>query len=155
MSVHDYLIDHNGFDWSSLFENWAWLVPKQFTVWLMNRFGDLFLVFEDGTVHMMDVGRGTIEQVADSRDHFGNKIDEDNNANNWLMIPLIDQLVKTGITLKEGRCYSYKQLPILGGDYTVENACVLPIKEHLEVCGSIHQQLQNIPDGTEVVIKVV
>ncbi len=50
MSIHDYLIDHRGQDWPSLFAEWTWLVPKQFTVWLMNRFGDLFLVFDDGSV---------------------------------------------------------------------------------------------------------
>ena len=67
MSIHDYLIDHRGLDWPSLFAEWTWLVPTQFAVWLMNRFGDLFLVFDDGSVHMLDVGGGSLEQVANTR----------------------------------------------------------------------------------------
>jgi hypothetical protein len=154
MSIHDYLIDHRGLDWPSLFAEWTWLVPKQFTVWLMNRFGDLFLVFDDGSVHMLDVGGGSLEQVANTRDDFQAKVDEDENANVWFMIPLVDQLLAAGMTLKKGECYSYKQPPVLGGDYTVENTCVLPIAEHYGAHGSIHNQIKDLPDGTQVVLNV-
>jgi len=154
MSVHDYLVDHRDFDWQMLFKEWTWLVPKEFTVWLMNRFGDLFLVFEDGSVHMLDVGGGTLERVASSREDFGFKIDEDDNANDWLMIPLVDDLVAAGITLSEGQCYSYRKPPILGGDYTVENTCILPIAEHYGMYGLIQNQIKDLQDGAEVVIEI-
>jgi len=154
MSIHDYLIDHREFDWRSFFAEWTWLVSNEFTVWLMNRFGDLFLVFDDGSVRMLDVGAGTLKQVANSRDDFRAQVDEENNANEWFMIPLIDQLVAGGVTLEEGQCYSYKKLPVLGGDYTVDNTCVLPVAEHYGAFGSIHKQIKDLPDGTEVVIKV-
>jgi hypothetical protein len=58
----------------------------------MNRFGDLFLVFEDGSINVLDVGGGTLTRVAESCDDFCAKVDEDDNANDWLMIPLIDKL---------------------------------------------------------------
>jgi hypothetical protein len=154
MSLHDYLIDHRDFDWPMLFKEWTWLVPNELTLWLMNRFGDLFLVFEDGSVHMLDVGGGTLEPVASSREDFGFKIDEDENANNWLMIPLVDELVAAGITLQKGQCYSYKKPPILGGDYTVENTCILPVSEHYRIYGLIQNQIKDLPDGTEVVIEI-
>jgi hypothetical protein len=153
MSIHDYLIDHRGFDWPSLFSEWTWLVPNELTVWLMNRFGDLILVFEDGSVYMLDVGGGTLERVANNRDDFAAKVDEDNNANEWFMIPLVDQFVAAGIELSDGRCYGYKKPPILGGDYTVDNSCVLPIAEHFAFHGSIHNQIKDVPDGSKVVIK--
>jgi len=154
MSVHDYLIDHRSFDWPSLFAEWTWLVPSEFTVWLMNRFGDLFLVFDNGSIQMLDIGAGSLTQVANSRDDFRAKVDEDDNGNYWFMIPLVDQLVAAGITLREGQCYSYKKPPVLGGDYSVENACVLPIAEHYGAFGSIHKQIKDLPDGTQVVIKI-
>ena len=130
MSIQDYLIDHEGFDWRLLLTEWTWLVPNEFTIWLMNRFGDLFLVSDDGSVHMLDVGVGSLKEIARSRDDFHVKVKEVDNANDWFMIPLIDQLVGAGITLKKGQCYSYKQPPVLGGDYTIENTCVLRIAEH-------------------------
>ena len=95
-----------------------------------------------------------MKKIAESRDDFANKLDEGDNANQWLMIPLIDRLVTSGLTLREGQCYSYKQPPVLGGDYSVENTCVLPIPEHFGAYASIHSQIKDMPDGTEVVIKV-
>jgi hypothetical protein len=152
--VHDYIIDHRGVDWPSILRDWSWLLPATLTVWIMNRFGDLFVVLEDGAVHMLDVGGGTFAKVADSRGDFAKKLDEGDNANQWLMIPLIDRLVASGLTLRDGQCYGYKVPPILGGDYTVENACVLPIAEHYGVNASIHKQTKDLPDGTQVVVRL-
>jgi hypothetical protein len=70
------------------------------------------------------------------------------------MIPLVDRLAAAGVTLGEGQCYSYRQPPFLGGTYTVENTCVLPILEHFGACGSIHNQIKDLQDGTQVKIKV-
>jgi hypothetical protein len=161
VSLSDYIIDHHGIDWSSVLRDWSWLLPESagvgstaLTVWIMNRFGDLFIVLDDGTVHMLDVGIGTLKKVAENRDDFATRLDEGDNANQWLMMKLIDRLVDAGLTLREGQCYSYKQPPILGGDYTVENTCVLPISEHYSAYASIHDQIKHLPNGTQVVIRV-
>ncbi len=155
MSIHDYIIDHQGFDWPHLLTSWAWLLPRQFTVWIMNRFGDLFIILDDGTVHMLDVGAGSLNKLAENRDNFRSRVDEDDNANDWLMIPLVDRLTATGIKLKKGECYSYREPPILGGDYTVENTCVVPVADHYAMFGSIHEQIKDVPDGGEIEIKIV
>jgi hypothetical protein len=154
MPLTDYLIDHASFDWKSLLHQWSWLLPPRFTVWLMNRFGDLFIVLEDETVHMLDVGAGTLQKICDSRDTFAEMLDHADNANNWLMIPLIDQLVAREMTLGEGECYSYKLPPVLGGSYQIDNIFVLAIPKHYGAYGSIHSQLKDLPDGSQVVIKV-
>jgi len=154
MKVQDYLIDHSGFDWAHLVSGWEWLLPPEFTVWLMNRYGDLFLILADGGVNMLDTGDGSVTKLADNRDEFAQRIDEEGNAEDWLMIPLVDRLVAAGVLLKPGECYSFLTPPILGGDYDVANTVVLPISEHFGVYGSYHQQLRGVPDGTKVVIRV-
>jgi hypothetical protein len=154
MSIHDYIIDHAGFDWPTLLKDWAWLVPHSFTLWMMNRFGDLFIVLDDGSVHMLDLGAGSLKRLAESRDDFASRIDEDGNANIWLMIPLVDQLVAAGKTLNQGECYTFRIPPVLGGDYTVENSAVISISEHYSFCASIHEQIKDVPDGTKVTITV-
>jgi hypothetical protein len=155
LSVHDYLIDHAGFDWPQLLAGWARLLPREFTVLLMNRFGDLFLVYSDGTVHMLDVGGSTVDCVAASRDDFWTRINQDDNANQWLMIPLVDKLVAAGLTLGPGQCYGYKLPPVLGGTYSVENTAMLPITEHLAFSADLHEQLGSVPDGEQVILEVV
>lgn len=154
MDVHDYLIDHSGFDWANLLSGWNWLLPPEFSVWLMNRYGDLFLILPDGSVNMLDIGAGLLTKLAENRDDFARLIDEDDNAEDWLTIPLVDQLVAAGVLLKPGECYSFLIPPLLGGNYTIENTVILPITEHYGVYGSYHEQLRGVPDGTKVVIKV-
>ncbi|APW58704.1 DUF1851 domain-containing protein [Paludisphaera borealis] len=154
MPARDYLIDHSGFDWTDLLSGWAWLLPVEVTVWLMNRFGDLFLTSPGGTVHLLDVGAGSLTRLAEDRNDFFRKLDEEGNADDWLMIPLVDRLTAAGIRLQSGQCYSFVVPPVLGGDYTAENTVVLPIKEHYEAYGSYHCSLRGMPDGTQVSIEV-
>jgi hypothetical protein len=155
VTLADYLIDQSGIDWHKALASWSWLLPPEFTLWLVNRFADLFLVVPDGTVHMLDVGAGTLSQVADSRDDFCNKIDEDDNAKQWFMIALVDRMVATGVVLQTGQCYGFKRPPVLGGDYAVENVGSLPVWDYLGAYGSIYEQLRDVPDGSQVVLKVV
>jgi hypothetical protein len=154
MNVHDYLIDQSGLDWAQLLSSWRWLVPPEFSVWLMNRFGDLFLTLPDGSIHMLDVGGGSLTKLAESRDEFSRVIDEDGNADAWLMIPLVDQLVTTGRVLEPGQCFSFVTPPILDGEYSVKNTMIVPISEQFGLYASYHEQLRGVPDGTKVVIKI-
>jgi len=154
MNVHDYLIDHSGLDWTNLLSGWELLLPPEFTVWLMNRYGDLFLILPDGSVHMLDVCGDSISKLAESKDDFCRIIDEEGNAEDWLMIPLVDRLVEAGVLLEPGQCYSFVTPPTLGGEYLVENTMVVPIAEHFGLYASYHEQLQGVPDGTKVVIKI-
>src|SRR4051812_471803 len=133
MNIHDYLIDHAGLDWKALLEEWRWLLPPEFTVWLLTRVGDLFITLPDGSVHVLDVGAGELRRVADSRADAYAKIDEPKVAEDWLMIPVVDQLVASGCVLGPSQCYSYKMLPILGGSYAPEGRALLPIREHFGV----------------------
>ena len=154
MDINEYLIDHQRFDWPTILADWAWLLPgREFTLWLMNRFGDLFIVMDSGSVHLLHVCDGSAEKVAESREDFCRLVDEDNNGNDWFMIPFIDKLVAAGKLLKEGRCYSFVLPPVLGGEYTVENTCDLNVEEHFSVYASIHHQIKDLPDGTRVRLK--
>ena len=155
MNIHDYLIDQTGLDWQSLLEEWHWLLPPQFRVWLLTRSGDLFLTVPDGSIHMLDVGAGKLQRVAKSRDEFCTKMDEPGMAGNWLLIPIVDQLVASGVVLGPGQCYSFRQLPVLGGTYKPENRMAFPIREHFGGWGSIQRQISDLPDGSQVIIKPV
>src|SRR5262245_15565216 len=126
VSVQDYLIDQQGIDWPHVTAAWGWLLPPAFTLWLVNRFCDLFIVPEDGSVQMLDVGAGSLTRLAANREEFCQKIDEDDNANDWLMIPLVDKMVLAGKVLQPGKCYGFIVPPLIGGRCEVENGAVLP-----------------------------
>jgi hypothetical protein len=154
MNLNDYILDHSKVDWPNVLRDWLWLIPDHLTVWIMNRFGDLFVVLDDGTIHMLEIGGGRITKIAESRDDFADKIDGGENANQWLMIPLVDKLVSAGVRLSKGTCYGYRIPPVIGGDYTVENTAVVSIPEHYSFHADIHQQIKNVPDGAKVVLKI-
>lgn len=154
MKLSDYLIEHTGKDWRKLLEAWRWMLPPEFTIWMVNRFGELILVTEDGSVHYLDIGGGALKRIADSRDHFSEKIDEDNNANDWLMIPLVDRCVAAGFAISPDECYAFRQLPALGGDYTVENVRIAKLAGYYGYAGLVHEKIRDYPDGTQVEIRV-
>ncbi len=155
MNIHDYLIDQTGLDWESLLEEWHWLLPSEFRVWLLTRMGDLFITVPDGSIHMLDVGAGKLQRVAQSREEFCTKMDMPEVADDWLMIPIVDQLVASGAVLGSGHCYSYRTLPTLGGTYKADNRMALPIREHFGAWGSLQRQISEVPDGTEIIIKPI
>jgi hypothetical protein len=43
ISIDNYLLDQTGTDWPTVLEHWSWLLPDEFTLWLVNRFCDLFM----------------------------------------------------------------------------------------------------------------
>ena len=151
----DYVIDHDLVDWSTALTTWGWLLPLEFTLWIVNRLCDLFIVTADGNVHLMDVGCGSLKTVAASREDFCQLIDQSNNVNEWLAIPLVDQLIQAGVHLQPGQCYGFKIPPVLGGQYTAENCAAISIPDYLGAFGSIHGQIQDLPDGSQVRLKVV
>jgi T6SS immunity protein Tdi1, C-terminal len=154
MRLTDYILDIEGVAWGDLLASWAWLLPGELTVWFVNRFGDLFLVLDDGSVHRLEIGCGSLEKLAESREAFAQQMDEAENATDWLMIPLVDELVAGGVTLGPGQCYSYVQLPVLGGDYAVANTRVVSLAHHYSAFGPIHEWIKDLPDGTPVSFEV-
>jgi hypothetical protein len=150
MNVEDYLIDQAGKDWPELLSGWAPPLPSSFTVWLVNRFGDVFAVFDDGSVHMLDVGTGVLARIADDRSDFADQIDLGDNANNWLMIPLVDRCVAAGVALWPSQCYGYKIPPVLGGEYTVENVAPTDLSVYYSFMADICRQTKDLPNGTKV-----
>ncbi len=156
MDINSYLIDQAGNNWGSLLSDWVPPLPSSFTLWLVNRFGDAFVVSDDdGSVHMLDVGGGTLARVADNRAHFTDLLDQSDNANNWLMIPLVDACREAGMSLEPSKCYGFKIPPVLGGKYEVANVEPTDLAVHYSLLADIYKQTKDLPDGTPIKTVVV
>ncbi len=153
MQLSDYLLPLDGHDWASLLAPWGELLPSEFELWLVTRLGDVIVVLDDGSVQLLDTGRGAVETLAASREAFADRLDQGDNAAQWLAIPLVDALVEDGVTLAPGQCYGFVQPPILGGRYARENIRALPVEEVFGLRGEIFQQTKELPDGTRVRIR--
>jgi hypothetical protein len=120
----------------------------------VNRFGDVFVVLEDRSVHLLDVGFGTINRLADSKDQFASRIDEGDNADRWLMISLVDRCAAAGKNLGPSQCYGYKIPPLLGGGYELENIEPTDLAVHYSLLSDIYEQTKDLPDGTPIEVVV-
>lgn len=154
INIQDYLVKHDGFDWPALLEEWSWLLPSGSRAFLLTRAGDLFVESPDQSIHMLDVGVGELQRVANDQNEFNQMVNDPEIARQWLMIPIVDQLVANGSALKPEQCYGFRKLPIFGGTYSIENRVVLPIREHLGASGCLLQQVAELPDGAKVRIEV-
>jgi hypothetical protein len=155
ISLWKYLIDASDFDWQKLLENWTEQLPSKFTIWLVNTFGDLFIVLEDGSVHHFATDTGQLEKLAGSRGQFADLIDKGDNVNDWLMILLVDKLISSGQRLELDKCYGYKILPLLGGSYTIDNVAIMSVEEYYPFLGYVYQKLKDLPDGTKIRLETV
>jgi hypothetical protein len=150
MNIHDYVLEHAGWPWGELLRHWTWILPPRFTVWIVNRFGDLFIRLDDETIHHLDTGSGTLRQIAPTRDAFCALCDAPEQANFFLMVPLVDELVAAGRTLGPRECYSYRLAPAFEGIFTVDNVVVRPIADHYDIFGPLHKLTKNVPDGAPI-----
>ncbi len=152
--MNEYLLSPEELQWPSVLENWNWLLPDSFGVWLVNAFGDLFLVLESGEIALLDINAGKIEILADSRETFIDRISETANAAAWLYMPLVDALRAKGVIPQPGCCYAFSRPPLLGGEYHPENVRLTELIGHLAFTGDLAEQLRDVKDGDEVELKV-
>jgi hypothetical protein len=104
---------------------------------------------------MLDVGAGTLTRVADNRSHFSDLLDTDGNANNWLMIPLVNECRHAGLSLSPCQCYGFKIPPVLGGKYELANVEPTDLAVHYSFLADIYKQTKDLPDGTPIKAVVV
>lgn len=150
MNLTDYLLPQEGHDWAMLLSDWRGLLPGNFTIWIVNRIGDLVVVLDDGSVHLLDVGAGRLTRLADSREGFVDALDEGDNASQWLAVPLVDACTAQGMSLAADECYGFKVPPMLGGTYDVSNLEPTSLAVHYALLAQIHQQIQDLPEGTPI-----
>jgi hypothetical protein len=150
VDINHYLIDQTGLDWQTMLSGWAEILPPTFTIWLVNRFGDVFTIVDDGPVYLLDIGAGTFKRVAEGREEFADLADTPNNSNDWLMIPLVDLCVAAGIRLAPRQCYGFKTPPLLGGECAVHNIAPVDLAENYAFLADLFAQTKDLRDGTPV-----
>jgi len=155
MNLDDYILDTSQINWKDVLEEWYWLLPENFTVWLVNRFGDIFMIYPDDKIYLLEIDAGKISHVANSQDHFCTLIDQNENADDWLLIPLINKLVAQNVIPANNECYSLAVPTVLGGQYELSNIKTCDIEVYYAFNGQIHQQIKDLPEGTKVQINFV
>ncbi|GAA4437308.1 hypothetical protein GCM10023091_16320 [Ravibacter arvi] len=136
-----------------LMMEWTWLIGEDKRLVLVSVIGDVFVTDKHEKIFWLDTGVGKLEQVAESRHDFFEKLEDHDQVGDWLMMDLVDELLASGKLLGVGQVYSYIMSPIIGGEYAVHNFIPLDLEAHLDFTGQFHRQISTLPNGTRVRIK--
>ena len=133
-----------------LAEAWAWRLKVPFRPVLFSTLGDMFFARDDGAVWWLNTGTAELTRVADSIEHFHERL-ATAVADEWFLPALIEKLQLAGKMREAGECYTYVTLPIFAeGKYEVDNLNPVSAAEHFELTGHIHRQIAELPDGAKV-----
>ena len=135
---------------------WSWLVPEPWEPIVCSMVAGVFLKATSSGVLWLDTGTGLVEHVAQSRAHFEHILRSSPDlVDEWFLPPLVERLHAAGKKPNEGECYGFTILPVFAeGNYDANNMFVLPVREQLIGMADIHRQLNDLPDGASVQVKV-
>ena len=142
--------DINKINTKDICSDWQWLLDSQNQVVLVTAIGDMFLLGNDKAVYWLDTGMAELNFVAENLDEFQNLLGDQETIDTLFLSDLVNRLIEEGKILKENQVYSFKTLPILGGDYSTENFDTTDISVHFSICGQIHKQLWDAQEGTKL-----
>jgi hypothetical protein len=140
-------------DWAELLADWLPLLPSCYSLWLLTRFGEVFLIQQDGRVGMLQVSGFQYQVVAKDKTDFQEWLADPDKVAEWFLAPLIDRLEAAGRHLQPEQCYSFTTPLGLGGALSIENVMTIPIREHFRCWGEVFRQIKDVPDGGQVILK--
>jgi hypothetical protein len=155
ITLDDLTINFDDFQSEDLLKDWRWLIGNSAQSVLISSVGDAFLQDETGKILWLNTGVGDITEVAPSYDVFQVELQDEEKVNEWFLAPIVAELKGLNIFLKRGQCYSYKQMPIVGGQYEASNFQPTDLSFHFAASGQICFLLKDIPDGAQVNFTII
>lgn len=153
LSWKDLVVDCGHISDEVLTKSWEWLIGKDVRICLISSLGDFFFTNDSKKVFWLEVGGAIVEQVADNEEEFKALLTEQETVEDWFLVNLVLDLKLAGQHLNKDTVYSFKQLPIFGGEYEPDNFKVRDIEAHFSVHGQMHEQTRDLPDGVTVQVK--
>ena len=150
LSIQQLTKDTRNVDLEDICSCWQWCLTDQKAVALISNVGDMFLIGKDDTINWLDTGTGELKKIAENVQQFEQLLNDETNIDNWFLPRLVEQLIESGKILKENEVYSFKVLPVLGGDYSIDNLEPIDISVHFAFTGQICEQLKDLPEGTKI-----
>jgi hypothetical protein len=152
--IHErYVLPAGRADWSDLLANWQPLIPQQSSPWLLTKFGEVFFSQPDGKIGMLQVSGFQYRVIAKDKTDFREWLVDPDKMSEWFLAPLVDQLESSGRILGLDQCFSFITPLGLQGRLAADNVMIIPIREHFGCWGEVFQQIKDMPDGSQVILK--
>jgi hypothetical protein len=140
---------------SEVSESWGWvgLEPKE--VIAENEFGNLIIKDTQGQFWRLCPEDVYCEVIAATTDEYNLLIKDQEFMEDWLMLAMVEKAKISVGTLAPGYKYHMVIPGILGGEYGGENVKSAPLTELVRFSGNLGKQINELPDGAEIELKVV
>ncbi len=150
LNIQQLTKDLSQIDLDDIVSAWNWKLVDMKAIAIISCLGDIFLVGNDNSINWLQTDSGELTKIAKDLEQFEHFLDDADNVDNWFLPSLIEKLIQAGKVLKVNEVYNYKKLPVLGGEYSIENIEVVNMRIHFALTGQICEQIKDLPDGTKV-----
>ena len=151
LTLNDLTVSFSHLPRESLLQEWAWLIGTRRFHILITALGDAFVQdADDGSVHLLSAGAGTLTRVSDDAETFRQRLTDREFVLDNFVPGVIASLRDSGKILGEGQLYSYRVPPVLGGEYSVDNLEPTDISVHFSLLGQINDRTRDLPEGTAI-----
>lgn len=140
---------------SELKESWGWVGLNPSRIVAENDFGNLIVEDSDGNFWRLCPEDLYCKVVAYSEAELRLLFDCPDFQFDWEMRLLVDAARGKLGELTPGMKYCMTIPGLLGGTYEAENFASVPIEELVRFSGDIAFQCKDLPDGTQVELKVI
>ena len=154
LTFQDLAKDITNIDVEDILSCWQWKVADMKAICTISCLGDMFFIGQDDGVYWLQTDHGELSKVAEDFQQFKEFLTDEDKIDTWFLPSLVEELIIAGKILKENEVYSYTKLPVIGGEYCVDNIIPTDISVHFALTGQIFEQIRDLPDGTNVSIKV-
>jgi hypothetical protein len=156
MDLHldDLILNINHVDVDDICEDWSWILPNERKIIAVSKMGDMFLLGEQNAVYWLATDDGTLSKIATTQAEFELLLQDKENVDNWFLPLLVEKLINAGKILGPSQVYSFNKLPLIGGEYHIDNIEPTDVSVHFAVTGQICEKLKDLPDGTSVTFKL-
>lgn len=137
-------------DLDSLLDDWRWLVGPEYQALGVTALGDMFVMHEDGRCFLLDVGNGTLGQIAEDAIELQDFMTDMDFVTVMLIPHLVGDLWIVGKKLGPGQCFSPDKPHSLGGAYSVNNYQPCDLRVHFSLFGQLQKQVRDLPPGTRI-----
>jgi hypothetical protein len=144
-------VDVRNISLDRLLRDWCWLCSEQYQLVDINDFGDLFLRLPSGKVGMLDLQEGRLVDIAPSVEEFDAARQLNSNHRDCYFDDVSQQLQDRGLRLEEGKIFGYKTpLCFKESAERSDNIYVADIYEYVSFMGTVHKQINDLPEGAKV-----
>ncbi|MEX8505754.1 T6SS immunity protein Tdi1 domain-containing protein [Leptothrix ochracea] len=135
-------------------QSWGWVGIEPVEVVGENDFGNLIIKDEDGKYWRLSPEDYYCKVIAANRAELDALSSNQDFLQDWYMAALVSLANDQCGPLSEGRKYCLKIPSVLGGAYGGDNLATAPQVELVRFSGHIARQIEELPDGAQIKLRV-